>query len=542
MQLEVRNSLKKMMFIVDTINPYIVIISIIGLVLEYTGLANFSPLIRMNQGVDVYFLIEFLFRIVAYRKASEYFVKNYGWVDLLAAIPGIMVPIQALSGAMKGSNKLLGIVKLTRVGKFFKMIRILRFLRVFSFMKKMRSDSRYIQDRLMKIGVSTVLVVIVGLFFVDLMNYNNLVALEQEKLEAYISAEKASPDFKTKFMQKLHIFDIKAYQTGNKYYLIDTKESKDSETVIKDEINKSEFNMVLSSIDTIEINLEEFPYMTFLLNATMPRLFHNSIMLTLVLTLVVLLLLQLFYVGLILAKDVRVVQLLIDSIEADDYFLVSEEKRQVEEEYGTLEINDGDDEILSLRKVMGKISEKIEELDKREEDLDDMEQVLHMREETINNEKIEVEEAINKTADSIYDKLKASEESGDSGLDSSFGGIGGGLDIDSELSDLHSDMSNVDAEEMAREIAEQVINELREQLPSMVSEGGNDAVSDSEDSSFGTVKGNDDDYEAVIKETAKEVIIQLKEYWESEGAVEISKKIISNTINTLLPRIKKFLS
>ncbi len=526
MQLEVKNSLKKIMSIVDLVNPYVVIVSIIGLILEYTGLARFSPLIYINQAIDVYFLLEFLFRITAYKSAGNYFVKNYGWVDLLAAIPGIMVPVQALTSAMKGSNKLLGIVKLTRVGKFFKMIRILRFLRVFNFMKKMRSDSLYIQDRLMKIGVSTVLVVIVGLFFVDLMNYNNLIALEQEKLTAYINAEKESDNFKDKFVEKLHLFDIQAFYDGEKYYKLE--KTGDADTHNKAEIEENKFYSILNSLDTIEVNLKEFPDMIFVLNAHMPRHFHNSIMLTLVLTLVVLLLLQLFYVGLILAKDVRVVQLLIDSIEADDYFLVNEEKRQVEEEYGSLEIREGDDEILSLRKVMGKISEKIEELDKREENLDKMEEVLHMREESIQSEKIEIEEAIDKTAEKVYEKLKGVETNEE---DNGLGGDFGGIDIDSELSGLNSDVSNIDTDALARDIADQVVSEVKEQLSSIKPEINADE---------GEI--SNDDYEPIIKDTAREVVEQLKEYWESEGAVEISKKIISNTINNLLPRIKKFLS
>ncbi|MFW5799270.1 MAG: ion transporter [Spirochaetota bacterium] len=210
MQLDVREPLKKSMSVVDFLNPYIVIISIIGLILEYTSVPDYVPfLVYFNQGVDVYFLLEFIFRMIAYTSAKKYFTKNYGWVDMLAGIPGLMV--------FFGGGGLLGLVKITRVGKFFKMIRILRFLRMFSFMKKMKSDSPYIQDRLMKTGVSTVLVVIAGLFLVDFFNTSNFLNMEKEKINKYIQVESREA-----FLNNLDAFDIPAYKKGDEYKSIES--------------------------------------------------------------------------------------------------------------------------------------------------------------------------------------------------------------------------------------------------------------------------------------------------------------------------------
>lgn len=461
MQLEVRNPLRIIMKIVDFINPYIVLISIIGLVLEYTGAAKFSPLLLFNQMVDLYFLVEFLFRLLAYKSAKTYFTKNYGWIDLLAAIPGFMVFL--------GGSSILTLVKITRIGKFFKIIRILRFLRMFSFMKKMKSDSKYIQDRLMKIGVSTVLIILVGIFLIDYFNLNNMTLLEKEKIYNYISIEG-----KERFLENINEFGIIAYHTGSTYKHI--QENK--------VIDENEYKKLIDNEDYEELTVDNIVGIVFVIDVEDARNFHNVVMIIAILMLIVLLLLQLFYVGFILAKDVRVVQLIIDSLDADDFFLIGEEKRQTEEQYGTLEIKEGEDEFISLRKVFGKLSEKIEELDKRDNDLADMEYVMSIREDTSKNEQMEIQNAIEKTAETIYEKLKET-KSIPSNSDTTSTDMGLDSDITSEISNM--------------------------------------------------------DNEILIKEASDKILKEIKKYLESEGITTISKKIIVDTINKLLPRIKSFL-
>jgi hypothetical protein len=491
MQLEVKQPFKNIMYVVDLINPYVVIVSIIGLIFEYTKLSTFPPLIFFNQGIDVYFLLEFIFRMVAYRSSKKYFLKNYGWVDMLAAIPGLMVPIERILGTLRVGNNLFGIIKLTRVGKFFKMIRILRFMRMFSFLKKMRADSRYIQDRLMKIGVSTVLVVLVGLFFIDIMNSDNLMKLEQEKIHVYLEAAGEE-----EFFYNIDKFNIIAYRTGEDYKKIIRQEQEDGtiQTKIID-ITSHQYSLLLRENYITEVTDHRLPDTSIALNTQTSRDFHNSIMLTLVLTLVILLLLQLFYIGFVMAKDIRVVQLIIDSLEADDFFLLNEEKRQVEEEYGTLEVKEGEDEILSLRKVTGKIGEKIQELEDREDNVSDMEYMLSVQEETAKKEKMNIEEAIDQTAQTIYNRLKSDVADDKNPSEEDEDNLGSSLE--DSLSGF-SDIAGLDKEE-------------------------------SEDS------------EELIKITAEKIKEDIKEYWESEGITKISKKIIAETINRLLPKIKQYL-
>lgn len=474
MDLEVKKPFKNVMNIVDMINPYIVIVSIIGLILEYTSVPKvFEPIVYINQSIDVYFVLEFLFRLLAYSSSKKYFSKNYGWVDMLAGIPGLMV--------FFGGNSLLSLVKITRVGKFFKMIRILRFLRMFSFLKKMKSDSKYIQDRLMKIGVSTVLVVICGLFLVDFLNYGNLVSAETEKIHYYADIEGG-----TSFLKNMKKFDIVAYRDGNQFIFI-TPEAK----VNTELSNKENYEMLINSNDYSEIKVDQLPDMAFAFSTRIAQNFHNTVMLVLVLTLVFLLLLQLFYVGSVLAKDVRIIQLIVDSFEAEDFFLFSEEKRQVEEEEGTIEVRDGEDEMTSLRKVIGKISEKTEELEKREEDINNTEYMIYLKEEAAKNEKLEMKDAIEETAEAIYERIKTD------------------TNADNEIDDLDDEIN-------------------------MKIGGGLDSNLMGEDSSYS-------DNEELIKNTAEKIKEELKNYWESEGIKNINKKIISETINKIMPKIKEYL-
>jgi hypothetical protein len=83
---------------------------------------------------------------------------------------------------------------------------------------------------------------------------------------------------------------------------------------------------------------------------------HDNLMLVLVSTLVVLLVLIIFYVGTLFAKDMRVVQLIIDSVDADDYLLVNEEAKALQDDEGQLVLVEGEDEIRSLLKMVGKLT------------------------------------------------------------------------------------------------------------------------------------------------------------------------------------------
>ncbi|MBU0956399.1 MAG: ion transporter, partial [Spirochaetes bacterium] len=110
--------------VLDAINPVMVLLSIIGLFMEYTGLRSYVLL--PNMIISIVFAVDFLLRLIAF-PAGKYFFKGYGWVDFLASLPGFMVLV--------ANTPILAVFKVVRIGRFFRIIRILRFLRAFDFMK-----------------------------------------------------------------------------------------------------------------------------------------------------------------------------------------------------------------------------------------------------------------------------------------------------------------------------------------------------------------------------------------------------------------------
>jgi multidrug efflux pump subunit AcrB len=296
------------------------------------------------------------------------------------------------------------------------------------------------------------------------------------------------------FIDNIDEFNIIAYRTGDDYKKIIKHEQEDGSTRTEIiDITEHQYNLLLRENYITEVTDSRLPNMSIALNTQTSRDFHNSIMLTLVLTLVILLLLQLFYIGFVMAKDIRVVQLIIDSLEAEDYFLLNEEKRQVEEEFGTTEVLEGEDEITSLRKVAGKIGYKAKELEEREDNVSDMEYMLSIQEETTKKEKMTLEEAIETTADTIYNKLR------------------------NEMADKQDNIDD----------SEDLNSDIEDSLSGLSGMSGLDVDSTSNDE--------------LIKETAEKIKDDIKSYWESEGITNISKKIIAETINKLMPRIKQYL-
>ncbi|HTH13919.1 MAG TPA: ion transporter, partial [Spirochaetia bacterium] len=153
--------------VADTVNPYLVLLSIVGLFLEYTPLKVW--VIPVNQVIDVLFVVDFVVRLACF-PTGKYFFHGYGWVDFLASLPGITL--------LFSYTPMFATFKFLRIGRFFKVIRLLRFLRIFSFLKKMKDDSLWIQDKVMKIGITVVLVFVVGLFLVDTLGLGYLTDLK----------------------------------------------------------------------------------------------------------------------------------------------------------------------------------------------------------------------------------------------------------------------------------------------------------------------------------------------------------------------------
>lgn len=351
--------LKPLFNIIEKINMPIVLISIAGLILEYTPLkySQAGPIIIIiSKVIDVYFVFDFLVRLLCL-PSGQYFFRGYGWVDLLASLPGLSIIFQANVG-------FLALFKVTRIGRFFKIIRVLRFLRIFSFLKKMKSDSTYIQERIMKIGVAIVLIFVAGISMTDYFSRTFLIDSYMSGLKSsYKESGLDTAAFASKLDEAVYYMD-----SGRLY-------SKDGERVDSEEEFQKYKETVGSetmwyetlSLNTQQVSLSQkfditLPAQGLVLRAESLISKYNIIMLISVLTLIILLVVIIFYIGFIFARDMRTVQLIIDSIDADDFMLLKEEaKRYKNDDEDEYELVEGEDEIDSLIKMVAKLVQSKEE-------------------------------------------------------------------------------------------------------------------------------------------------------------------------------------
>lgn len=318
MYIEVRPGFKKIMAIVDAANPFLVILSIIGMFMDYTSLSYYVYL--PNQIISLLFVADFLIRFVSHNPV-KYFNKGYGWVDFIASLPGFMFFL--------GNTPLLNVFKFLRIGKFFKIIRILRFLRIFNFLKRMKNDSPWVQDRIMQVGVVIVLIFVSGIVYIDSSIERFLLTKSSKELQnSYLASNKNLGNI------LYHYKGIEFYTLGNKIY-------RGDRTVV-DKIPNSEYNL-------IEIELDGDILVYF--NQDQLLGFQNSIMIAMLSTLLVILVVMILYMGYNFAKDVQIIQLVIDSLEASDNLLLKQESQEYEDENGDLEINEHDSELINLLKV-----------------------------------------------------------------------------------------------------------------------------------------------------------------------------------------------
>ncbi len=320
------------MRIADSINPVLVILSIVGLFFEYTPYKAFF--LPINKILDVIFVFDFVLRLICHRPV-RYFLKGYGWVDFLASLPGIML--------LFSYTPLFAIFKFVRIGRFFKIIRVLRFLRIFSFLKKMKSESPWIQDRIMKIGVTIVLVFVAGIFFLDSGLKSTL---EDSRARSLREAYEGSGSNLSKLVESSP--DILLYRQAGQILqppgqaVLPDLASLWSLT-LADELHWAMEVPVGSGLDAVLLSVED-------LEAS-----HDRLMLILLATLVALLLIVIFYLGAIFAKDMSGIHLIIDSVEADDYLLLTQEAQRISE--GDLEVHSDENEMESILKVVARLVE-----------------------------------------------------------------------------------------------------------------------------------------------------------------------------------------
>ena len=105
----------------------------------------------------------------------------------------------------------------------------------------------------MKIGVSTVLIVISGLFFIDYFNSTNFISTEKDRINAYVYVEG-----KDAFLRNMHKLGVKAYHDGSDYRRVwKTGENTAS--------SKKEYDEAVKSFDYAEVTLKILPDMSFVL-------------------------------------------------------------------------------------------------------------------------------------------------------------------------------------------------------------------------------------------------------------------------------------
>ena len=344
MLIQIRKGFELPVKIVETVNPFLVIISIIGLFLEYSPLKAW--VIPVNQVIDVIFVVDFLVRLISFRK--EYFLHGYGWVDLLASIPGITLLLQY--------TPMFAIFKFVRIGRFFKIIRLLRFLRIFSFLRRMKSESPWIQDRIMKIGISVVLVFVVGIVFLEGMlrtsleagkieHYTNLWTAARQDTAALAATDKDI----VMFVANSAIFDKSGAALGPA-----------AAATWVDKVNLEQhwfLEIPLSEHSFFPGPWTSIPTEAYLVASDDLMARHDSLMLILLATVVVLLFIVIFYLGAIFATDMAVVHLVNDSIDADDFRLLQDEARRLVGTDGDFEPVPGENEMRSLLKLVARLTE-----------------------------------------------------------------------------------------------------------------------------------------------------------------------------------------
>jgi hypothetical protein len=316
--------------IADAINPFIVLLSIVGLFLEYSPIK--ATVLPFNKALDIIFVADFIVRLACHRPL-RYLAKGYGWVDLLASLPGFML--------LFAYTPLFAIFKLVRIGRFFKIIRVLRFLRVFNFLKKMKSESPWIQDRVMKVGVSIVLCFVVGISLADL---GSKAALEATRAEAWKSEWSAARGDLTRLAAgSPGLFALREGESFRDSAGVPRSDGRAAwEAALSDEARWAmEVPLQAGSSDALLVFADDL----------MPR--HDQLMVLLLSTLVALLLVVIFYLGAVFAQDMAGVHLIIDSIEAEDLQLLRQEALRAGG--GSLSLVPGESELESLLKAVARL-------------------------------------------------------------------------------------------------------------------------------------------------------------------------------------------
>ena len=329
---------------IDFFNPVIVLLSIAGLILEYTQYKDY--VVYPNRIIDMIFVADFLLRLISF-PSGRYFFKAYGWVDFLASIPRFTAFIHF--------GHFFGLFKVLRIGRFFKIIRVLRFLRIFSFLKKMKGDSAFIQERIMKIGVTIVIVSVTGLGVTDYFMTEALTDLRKENISSVMELSRG------KVSRLAERLDNVVYYSDRGTLFSRDGSRTDDYIDYEEKLNNinSWYIEVRFSDNTIDRGGIFIPVEGILVSADDIMVRHDNIMLILISSLIMILIILIFYIGYIFARDMKIVQLINDSVDAEDYWLLKEEAKKYAVS-GELAVEEGEDEIISLIKMAAVLAGRAE--------------------------------------------------------------------------------------------------------------------------------------------------------------------------------------
>jgi Ion transport protein. len=342
--------------VADAVNPALVVLSIVGIFLEYTPLKSYVA--PFNQALDIIFVLDFVLRLVCHRPGA-YFIKGYGWVDFLASLPGLLLFFTYAP--------ILAAFKFVRIGRFFKIIRVLRFLRVFNFLKRMKSDSPWIQDRVMKIGVTIVLCMVVGISFLDHSARLALESTRAQSLAESLALAQGDPRLLASACPGLI-----AWRSGGEYFDASGRRLAGGQAAWNRELADEQHwaieveakSHAPAAVVAISSGSAKADALLVAADDLMGK--HDGLMMIVLGALVALLVVVVFYLGAVFAKDMSGVHLIIDSIEAGDLQLLEQEALRAGS--GSLELESDESELTSLLKVVARLGAQWGEA--REEELD----------------------------------------------------------------------------------------------------------------------------------------------------------------------------
>ena len=147
-----------------------------GVIADWTWSAR-RILVITGFAFDLFFTVEFLSRLyssVYAGKGSQYFVRNRGWIDLMASVPLLLLSsgpaFIALVTGGSAAFALGSMLNMLKVVKAIRIARILRLLRVLKIFKQIKyTDSVMAQRHVAKITSMTITLLVVLIFGISLL-------------------------------------------------------------------------------------------------------------------------------------------------------------------------------------------------------------------------------------------------------------------------------------------------------------------------------------------------------------------------------------